>query len=243
MRPPRNEYKYFIYKKQKDLLLEFWSRYLVKDPYTDKLGKTPILSMYYDTQDLLFYYEKLDGIQDRNKVRLRVYDYSFKEGIPCFLEMKQRFGDKVRKLRVFEENFTQDLFDLEKWKFKENAGRHYFGEVMSRYYLRPVAQVFYMRDAYQALVEKDVRVTFDTSLMGFHPYQKITKELLVEKENSLMSEEMCILEIKNNSGDIPKWILTGIEKMGLVQRSIPKYISAVEKLKINDFKLNTGEYL
>ena len=243
MRPPRNEYKYLISNKAKDVLISLWNKHLIKDPYTDKDAKTPILSLYYDTPDLLFYNEKLDGIMTRNKIRLRVYDYSFKNDIPCFLEIKQRFGDKVRKVRVYRDKLDQSLLDLDNWSFEKKIENDYFGELCSRYKLRPVAQVFYIRDAYQATVETDVRVTFDSSLMGFRPDEVISRDLIESNTHSLMSDEMCILEIKNNSHHLPRWLLDGIIKLGLVQRSIPKYITAVEKLGINNITLNSGEYI
>lgn len=243
MRLPRNEYKYLISIEQKRILLELWNKYLVKDAYTDKQAKTPILSMYFDSPNLDFYTEKLDGIMNRSKVRLRVYDYDFKEGIPCFLEIKQRFGDKVRKIRSYRKSLSSSMMNLENWGFEKKIEQDSFGELLSRYKLRPMAQVFYIREAFQAIIEDDLRITFDTSLIGLKPNQKISPELLLNKDRYLMPEGMCILEIKNNSTDLPKWIFEVISKLGLIQRSIPKYISAIENLKINELRLNSGEYI
>lgn len=243
MRPPRNEYKYLIDIKQKEVLLAFWSRYLIKDPYSDENGKTPILSMYYDSPTLDFYNEKLDGIKDRNKIRLRVYDYDYKDGIPAFLEIKQRFGDKVRKIRVFTKKYNPRLQALGEWKFENIVEEAYFTELIARYRPVPTAQVFYIRDAYQAIIEEDLRITFDCNLIGLHPEEKLSADLLMDKKRYLMPENYCILEIKNNNNELPKWVFEGVSKLGLVLRSIPKYITAVEVLKINEERLNTGEYL
>lgn len=242
MRPPRNEYKYLISIQQKNFLMEYWNTYLQKDSHSMDVGKTPILSLYYDSPGLDFYHEKLDGIKDRNKIRLRVYDYGFKEGSTCFLEIKQRFSDKVRKIRVFEENFRFELFDLKNWVFKKEIEDQYFNTLIETYHPKPTAQVFYIRNAFQALAEEDVRITFDTSLMGLHPDQDMSIDLISDPAYQLMPENYCILEIKNNSNSIPPWVFDGIHEAGLIQRSIPKYITAVEKLGIVSNRLSSGEY-
>ena len=243
MRPPRNEYKYLITNDQKDILLNIWSKYLVKDSFTDKDGKTPILSLYYDSPYLDFYNEKLDGIMLRNKIRLRVYDYDYKAGSPCFLEIKQRFGDKVRKIRTYNDSFSKDLFNLEKWNFTKAIEKDCFGELTQRYRPRPTAQVFYIRDAYQAATDVNLRITFDSSLIGLRPEERLTKDVLLGNKYFLMPENCSILEIKNNDNHLPSWVFKGIRDLGLIQRSIPKYITAVENLGLDTARLNSGEYI
>ncbi|MCK5882546.1 MAG: polyphosphate polymerase domain-containing protein [Bacteriovoracaceae bacterium] len=243
MRPPRNEYKYLITLEQKRVLQHLWEKYLVKDSYSDDEGKTPILSLYYDSPNLCFYQEKLDGIKDRSKIRLRVYGSDYQEGAPCFLEIKQRFSDKVRKIRVYREKFDKSMFELDQWRFDNAVERDCFGELLARYNPIPTAQVFYIRDAFQAIIESDLRITYDSNLFGMFPQEKLSQELLMDKKRCLLSENYCILEIKNNTNTLPPWVFDGIQKLGLIQRSIPKYITAVEALGIDVNRLNSGEYL
>ncbi len=239
----RNEYKYIISNEQKNFLLALWSPHLIADPHTNSKGKTPILSLYYDSPNLDFYYEKLDGIHTRNKIRLRTYDFGFIEGNLIVLEIKQRFGDRIRKIRVFEKNFANNLFNLNNWIFSTPQERDSFNNLIFRYNPKATAQVFYIRDAYLEDINPTTRVTFDTTLMGYHPEETVTKDSLLNSDRRLMPDDMAILEIKNNSPELPKWALQGIRQLGLVQKSIPKYISAIEKLGIDQNRLNAGEFI
>jgi hypothetical protein len=200
------------------------------------------LSLYYDSPQLDFYYEKLDGIHTRNKIRLRVYDFDYKIGVPAFLEIKQRFGDKIRKVRTYVNQFSEDLLELENWKFETPLERDSFETLFARYRPVPTAQVFYIREPYVALEEKDLRLTFDSSLIGLFPTEKLNHQILNDPLRSLMPEDLCILEVKTNAPTLPKWVHFAIKRLGLVQRPIPKYISAIEKLAIANTRMNIEEY-
>ena len=62
----------------------------------NQYGASSILSQYYDSPDLLFYREKLDGVARRVKLRIRTYGLQFKPGSTTFLEIKLRTNDRVR---------------------------------------------------------------------------------------------------------------------------------------------------
>ena len=157
MKPLRNELKFIVSQSQYEALRERWRRHLEKDPHTNPDAVTPILSQYYDTPGLAFYEEKLDGFHFRNKVRLRTYGYRFENGGLAFLEIKQRLGDRVRKIRQKIASLEARHLDPESWTFDDPADRSAFGVLMERYRLRPSAQTWYPRQAYQCVVEPDVR--------------------------------------------------------------------------------------
>ena len=95
--------------------------------------------------------------------------------------------------------------------------------------LRPTAQVYYQREAYEGAVESDIRVTFDSNLIGLHPGERLTSALLRDRTRHLMPETLTILEVKSTKGN-PAWIHEGIVALELRQQTIPKYITAVETL-------------
>jgi hypothetical protein len=233
VRPFRNELKFLLHYGTRELLLERWRRYLVRAPFTDEHAMSPILSQYYDSPDLRFYWEKLDGVGLRNKVRLRVYSHRFTPGQTAFLEIKHRYNDKVRKHRQKYDNFDPSLLDPGNWKFDDPQMESAFVALLERYRLRRSAQTYYQREAYEGAVESDVRVTFDTNLIGLHPGENLTRRVMLDRSRHLMPDTLVILEVKSTKG-IPNWVHEGVVTFELQQKTIPKYISAVEVLRLPD---------
>ena len=142
IRPHREELKFVLHHSVKTPLLERWSRYLVKAPFTDQHAVRPILSQYYDSPFLDFHREKLDGIAYRNKVRLRVYDLEFKAGATAFLEIKQRHNTLVRKIRHQIEGFHPGHLNPRTWTFDRKEEEAAFRLLQERYRLRASAQTY-----------------------------------------------------------------------------------------------------
>lgn len=246
MYPMRDELKYLITLEQRNYLREKWRRFLHRDPYANKEGLTPILSLYYDSPHLHFYVDKIDGIKYRNKIRLRTYDNAFKIGAPVFLEIKQRYNDKVHKIRFLKNHFDIKDYQLENWldlgsddsRFKSG----HLQKLIQEYRPKKAVQVFYMREPFQAVVEKDVRVTFDSHISGFYPDESITSTLANSPERLLMSDRLCVLEIKSNS-ILPRWVLAEIKNLCLNQISIPKYVGCMDKLRIPQYNHSDGVFI
>ena len=240
IRPFREELKYLVHHSTRTHLLNRWSRYLVRAEHLNADGVTPILSQYYDSPNMDFYHEKIDGERFRNKVRLRTYGYSFGDGGTSFLELKQRRNFSVRKFRYKLPGSSMDYLLPENWRFEEEQSRNLFGLLRDKYRLRRTAQVWYLREAYQARVESDVRITFDNCLVGLHPDEALTRDLLADRTRSLMQDNLVIMEVKATKG-IPPWVTAGVLAAELVQRTVPKYVVAMEALGIPAWR--TGVYL
>ena len=231
-RPFRAELKYVITHDQRCRLLELWSRHLVKDAHSDEDARTPILSQYYDTPDLTFVREKVDGIDFRNKVRLRTYGYRFSSEGTVVLEIKQRLGDQVRKIREFLPDFQDDQLDPSNWRFQDPGNRAAFGVLMERYRLVPSAQVWYSREAYECVVEPGVRVTFDSGLTALHPGEQLSRSVLSDPRTKVLTENLSILEVKSTAG-MPPWVTHGALAVQLEQRAVPKYVMCIAKLGLH----------
>ena len=231
LRPLRSELKFLIHHSVRSMLLERWSRYLVRAPFTNEHAVTPILSQYYDSPTLEFYHEKLAGVGLRNKVRLRTYGHGFRSDQTTFLEIKHRCDDQVRKFRYRLPEFSEAFMEPENWTFDEPEMAAVFGVLYERYRLRPSAQVYYQREAYEGAYERDVRVTFDTCVVGLHPGEVLTRDSLFDRSRRLLPETLVILEVKTTRG-IPGWVHDGVVVAELQQQTIPKYISAVEVLDL-----------
>ncbi|MCZ6683562.1 MAG: hypothetical protein O7B26_10280, partial [Planctomycetota bacterium] len=84
---------------------------------------------------------------------------------------------------------------------------------------------------YEGAYERDVRVTFDTCVVGLHPGEVLTRDSLFDRSRRLLPETLVILEVKTTRG-IPGWVHDGVVVAELQQQTIPKYISAVEVLDL-----------
>jgi hypothetical protein len=229
LNPIRDELKFIVHHKARTMLLARWERFLSKDIHTNAYAQTPVLSQYYDTPTFDFCEKKVDGVGRRHKLRLRTYGYRFEPGAPVFPEIKQRFNDKIRKIRSRIDSFDPSHLDPHAWTYDgpEEAGA--FGSIINRHPLIPSAQVWYLREAYQGVVEADVRVTFDSHLTGLHPREELTRGVLADRTRSLMPDNLMILEIKATYG-IPGWVVEGVKCAELRQQPVPKYVIAVEQL-------------
>lgn len=241
MRPFRNELKYSLHYSAREMLLARWQRYLTKAAFTNEHSVTPILSQYYDSPDLIFYYEKLEGLRVRAKVRLRVYDKEFRAGTTAFLEIKNRYNDQVRKDRYSIPNFDpKHHLDPANWTFEDPKMESAFIMLREQYRLRASAQTYYQREVYEGAVERDVRITFDSNLIGLYPGETLTSKTLHDHSRSLMPDTLVVLEVKATKG-IPRWIHEGIVAAELQQQPIPKYVTAVEVLKLDQL-VGKGAY-
>jgi hypothetical protein len=233
MRPFRRELKFVVHHSVRETLLARWQRYLVRAPFTNENAVTPILSQYYDTPDLTFYWEKLDGVALRNKVRLRVYGQEYRAGLTAFLEVKHRRNDLVRKSRYRIPDFEPAHLDPANWSFDDPVMEGTFLSLVERYRLRASAQTYYQREAYEGAVERDVRITFDSNLIGLHPGERLTTRLIQDRTRNLMPDTVSILEVKSTHG-IPRWLREGVLAAELQQKTIPKYVSAVAVLRLHE---------
>jgi len=165
-------------------------------------------------------------------VRLRTYDYYYRDGATAFLEVKQRCFDSVRKFRQRLHNFHKGMIDPRSWALENLEHQSVLEYFLERYRLRPSSQILYLREAYEGIVESDKRITFDSCLTGLYPGETFSMELLRDRSRSLMSDTLSILEVKS-TGQIPGWVYDGVVAAELEQRTVPKYCTAIEELGMN----------
>ena len=66
----RFELKYLVTLQQAERLKSALGAYLIPDEHSDHNGRYTLASLYYDGPDYRFYWEKVDGIRHRRKLRL-----------------------------------------------------------------------------------------------------------------------------------------------------------------------------
>ena len=98
----RFELKYLITLQQAEQFKSGLRAYLVPDEHGNNNGRYTVSSLYYDSPGFRCYWEKLDGLRVRRKLRIRRYETGgvLAEEAPVFLEIKQRVDRVTQKRRV-----------------------------------------------------------------------------------------------------------------------------------------------
>ncbi len=193
-----------------------------------------VRSIYFDSPAYDFYFEKLEGIKNRKKVRLRGYDEQLGND-KVFLEIKRKYDIPIIKYRApiqYDEAIkvlknkslngfeNSNIIDQKKI---ENTKR-FFYQVFSKN-LRPVVLVVYEREAYLSKFDSTVRVTFDKNLRGA-AYPGL-EELYDEPFLSPVMSDKFILEVKFNKS-FPNWLTPILGQFDLKRRSASKYVFTMD---------------
>lgn len=220
--PLRHELKFYITRTQYEVLSRTLRGALKLDPNAARNGGSyHIRSLYFDTAFDDAYYDKIDGVKDRDKYRIRIYNLRDKE---VFLECKTKVGSLISKRSakipkiLAEQIIACDPTGLE----QSDSGllRDVYRQMRTRL-LHPVVIVDYEREAYLHPAE-EVRITFDMRLRSglgsidlFNPYVPTVP---------VLDHDQTILEIKYNRL-LPPYIaeLISFACPEAVQSAISKY--------------------
>lgn len=195
-----------------------------------------VCSLYLDTPDLALYRQSTEGIKNRRKLRIRIYD-DRPDGF-AFLEIKKRTGETVHKLRATVGKLAceamlrgEHLEVADLWSIGDVGLRALdeFCEFKDRYAADGVVYVDYHRVAYVSRTADNSRVTFDRHLVarpylssdGLRPLQTATPVDL----------RGVVLELKYN-GRAPRWMHDLIRTFNLQRCSFPKYVYCADALHV-----------
>lgn len=190
-----------------------------------------VTSLYFDSDTLDHYNEKLDGNKTRKKYRIRTYAREPQPGLEVFLEIKRRKNSVVIKDRVnvpYEavKAITFDsLFELIK---KDSIPRglavtlQEFIFDLYRLRMTPKVLVSYVRKPLIAKINKRIRVTFDSSIRSVS-----TDHLFCSEPGRFLFPNEVVMEIKF-SGSMPWWLHHVIQKYGVRYEAISKYCLGVD---------------
>lgn len=235
---PRYEFKYVVPVRTARAFQECLGDAMVPDPHA-KDGGYFINSIYYDTPEFDAYFEKIDGADDRYKVRLRFYgeveEGTDLGGVAAFLEVKHRHDNLIHKerLRVPGDILPAagdgriNLLDLwDRIPEKARADAETIHELVTRRPLHPVCIVSYYREPLVSRLDPTLRVTVDTSLRVQPPGAWNRASLL--NGNLFLPPEMCVVEVKFHWA-MPVWLVDICRESGLNLRRYSKYCAAIEQ--------------
>ena len=221
--PLRHELKFFITPVQYQVLSRTLRAVLQPDPHGDENNRYHIRSLYFDTVNDDALYEKISGTPNRDKYRIRIYNFS---DSMIRLECKSKYRDLISKRSVrISRDLAEQLISADPTGLDATASglvSDVFREMRTKL-LRPVVIVDYLREAWLHPAE-DVRITFDMQLRSglgsvdlFNPYLPTVPPF---------DREAIILEVKYNRV-MPPYIASLLSfalRDGAVQSAISKYV-------------------
>jgi len=227
----RFELKYLISLSEAERFKVALRPYLTPDNHGNNQGCYSLASLYYDSPDYRCYWEKVDGIKFRRKLRIRHYETDVAPGddTPVFVEIKQRL-DRVTQKRRIVLPYGDALRLCNERQMPEHAEQDdaVIKEIYAflwSYNLHATSLVRYARQAWMGS-EYDIglRVTFDTNLS----YQTSRLNLHDQPEGlSMFQPDVVVMEIKVNER-IPYWLTELVADHNLRLVRVSKYCRSIE---------------
>ncbi|WP_094980048.1 polyphosphate polymerase domain-containing protein [Rhodococcus pyridinivorans] len=226
----RYEIKYFVDEmKVPELRRELAAR-MDTDPYSPH-GGYPVTSLYYDTPDLRFYWEKIEGLKFRRKVRMRLYGdpAACTDDSPVQVEIKQRVNRVTQKRRTalpygVALRWLNGREDIE----CDDSQRPFVNEVSSlvgNLDLRPIVTTGYLREAFVGRdADLGLRVTIDHKVHGrdrdFHFASGAENRFIIPPK-------LAVVELKANER-VPYWATDLTARLDMSVIRVSKYCQSVE---------------
>ncbi|MDD7175546.1 MAG: polyphosphate polymerase domain-containing protein [Clostridiales bacterium] len=161
--PLRHELKYLITPAELSVLRGVLKPITQFDPNGDENNEYIIRSLYFDTINDDALMEKIAGVGNRKKYRIRIYNFSDRV---IKLECKSKYGDLISKQSVsIPRDLAEQLIagDPEGLQRMRHPLLHDVYREMRTRLLRPAVIVDYVREAYLHPAQ-EVRITFDKQL-------------------------------------------------------------------------------
>lgn len=191
----RHELKYYINYGEYTHLSHTLDYLLARDDSGDEFNEYAVRSLYFDTVFDDFLYEKISGVGERKKYRIRTYNFTDKQ---IKLECKAKYGDLISKQSVgIPRDLADQIISCDPTGLERTSVPllHDIYREMKTRLLRPVVIVDYVREAYTHPAE-EVRITFDKKLHTalsqtdmFNPYLPTVP---------VFDEDVVVLEVKFN---------------------------------------------
>ncbi|RMG18162.1 MAG: polyphosphate polymerase domain-containing protein [Planctomycetota bacterium] len=235
---PRHELKFWLAEAGWAQLIAALGSLLLPDPHGAKPTEPSytVISLYFDSPRWDAYFEKVEGLKQRCKVRLRRYDRD-RTG---FLEAKLKHGRRIAKRRCDLD--AGDLAavargDLRPLRRAADERRDAAAARLLREFalrdLRPAVITRYVRTAYLWADDPALRLTLDREFVCWG--KDLPETFLREDADSLplLEPELRgpgILELKC-SGPVPSDAGAFLRRIGAERKSISKYCLAVERAR------------
>lgn len=215
----RHEYKYQIDAMQKEVLKLRAQGVLERDAHAGENGEYLIRSLYFDSPEDACFYENENGVDPREKYRIRIYNC---DGTRISLECKEKRRGMTKKTaclitREQCERFMEGMVPEADGSVSERQGLLFYR--MRERNLRPVVIVQYTRTPYVGAAG-NVRVTFDDAIASSNAIDGFFREDIPLR--SVLPAGGSILEVKWDEF-LPSYVRGQLELDSLQWTAFSKY--------------------
>ena len=223
----RFEIKYLVPHAAARRTITALEPYTVPDAHSVGEWGYPIYSVYWDSPQLTLFWEKIEGLKYRRKLRFRRYGHD--PGV--FVEIKQRMDRTLQKRRArISEDEARELFGSERGnaplRTPEDPVVSEAIVLRHRYQLEPRMAISYSRRALYGVYDADLRVTFD------YRVQYRTSDIYIARRfdcgSYIIDPRLVVMEIKY-SERVPTWLCKLTSKEGFQMIRLSKYCTAVDR--------------
>lgn len=228
----RKEYKYYVPNGLMPELRERILHHTTHDNFcVGRVDNTyQVRSIYFDTPRMLFYYEKMDGLRTRKKLRIRTYNTPA-DASTAFVEIKRKYNENVFKERALISMDEAPLIlngaadDMLRDTARATTALHHFVYLYRKLSLVPRVLITYEREAFLGIDDTEVRVTFDINVRS-HDNPDI-EDIFRDEDMRYLANSMFILEIKFYNR-MPQWARDIVRDYSLRREAISKYCYGVD---------------
>lgn len=216
----RHEIKYFMNNLEAQQMRNLMKLIMNKDVYAQKQDYY-IRSLYFDTLNNKAFVEKILGINERKKIRLRIYSKDAKE---VKLEIKNKYGNySVKESALLSKQDAQQLISgkTDILLSSENLVCNKVYAEMKRDMYIPQIMIDYEREAYFLPIE-NIRITFDKNVRAARTDGIFENNIPM---TGLVESGQCILEVKYDQY-IPSYIKNILSSCEMRNCAISKYAMA-----------------
>jgi len=229
----RSELKFEIDEPRARRIRPYLAAHLHLDPNCRR-GPYQVCSVYLDSPDAVLYRQTKQGLRNRFKLRVRIYDND--PANPAYLEIKRRDGRAVRKQRVaVDRELATAILAGETVSLSQNSWgattrptqqdwqafydfcklRDQLGAVGSTY-------TYYRREAHVSLHDSSWRATFDRQLIG-RPYRLGAPLSIPSGVDAEAAPPIVVFELKFTNR-FPNWMRDVVRTFNLQSGPFPKYV-------------------
>lgn len=214
----RHEYKYLCSRQQLELVKNRIEPLMENDVYATEQGYT-VRSLYLDDYYNQYYKDNLEGVDPREKIRIRIYNGNTDI---IRLEIKKKERTKTHKISCpISKEMCMDIIEGRRIDIQNVDS-----EVFRKFYLlsetrllKPAVIVEYDRIPYVCR-DGNVRVTLDMNIRSSNEYMDFLEKDIIARP--IMPSNMHLLEVKYDEY-IPDVIYKQIEMEHLKQTTFSKY--------------------
>lgn len=224
----RFELKYILSIQQAEAIMQDLAAQTLPDAHSGPDGYR-ISSLYYDSPELDFFWDKIEGVKFRRKIRVRIYPQVDKAPETAMVEIKQRINKTVQKRRLIlpldqAYRLCEESIDLPGLDAIDETVASEIRYLVQAKHLVPSCIIEYNRKAFVGTAyNPGLRITFDTHL------KCRIKDLRLEHDSLnryFLPPDWVIMEVKVDE-TVPDWVSSLLISHNCELNRVSKYCAGL----------------